>query len=107
MQPRNLPVAVPPVPPLELVDGDGVLDPQPAASSTLALATVTATMDFLNSDLLDEGSETLPQRPPAPIKPQPARGTNVTPPSGIARRLALLAGARQALADLPVMLMPN
>jgi hypothetical protein len=90
MQPRNFPAVVPPEVELALLDDDGVPEePQPAASSTLAVAAATAIIDFLNSDLLDKGSAMLPQRPPAPLTPQPARGTNVTPPTGIARRLAL------------------
>jgi len=98
----------PPVLELELVDDDGVPEePQPAASSTLAVAAATAIIDLLNSDLLDMGSTVLPQRPPAPLTPQPAQGTNVTPPTGIARRLALAAQARKAVRDLLVMLMPN
>src|SRR6266481_3185656 len=108
MQPRNLPVVVPPVPVvlLELLDGVPA-DPQAAASSVTALATVTAIIDFLNSDLLDEGSTGLPQRPPAPLKPQPAWGPTRFPPHGNARRLAPQPGTRKALRDLLVMLMPN
>ena len=55
MQPTNFPAVVPPVPELELDDGVPA-DPQPAASSTLAVAAATAMIDLLNSDLLDEGS---------------------------------------------------
>ena len=82
MQPRNLPVVVPPVP-LELLEPpDGVpADPQPAASSVTALATVTAIIDFLNSDLLNEGSTVLPQRPPGSTQTPASPGTNVIPPS--------------------------
>jgi hypothetical protein len=107
MQPRNFPAVVPVVE-LELLDDDGVPEePQPAASRTLAVAAATAIIDLLNSDLLDKGSAMLPQRPPAPLAPQPATGTNVTPPTGIARRLALPARTRKAVRDLLVMLMPN
>jgi len=105
MQPRVFPAVVPPV--LELLLDDGVADPHPAASSTPAVAVATAIIDLFNSDLLDKGSPMLPQRPPAPLTPQPARGTNVTPPNGIARRLALPAQTRKADRDLLVMLMPN
>jgi hypothetical protein len=106
MQPRNFPAVVPVV--LLLEPPDGVPEePQPAASSTLAVAAATAMIDLLNSDLLDMGSTMLPQRPPAPLTPQPARGTNVTPPTGISRRLALPAQTRKAVRDLLVMLMPN
>jgi hypothetical protein len=108
MQPRNFPAVAPVVLLLELELLDGVPDElQPAASSTLAVAAATAIIDLFNSDLLDMGSTMLPQRPPAPLTPQPARGTNVTPPTGIARRLALPAQTRKAVRDLLVMLMPN
>jgi hypothetical protein len=107
MQPRNFPAVVPPVFELEPDDGEPA-DPQPAASSVHTLATDAAMIDFLNSDdLLDKGSSALPQRPPAPLTPQPAQGTNVTPPTGIVRRLALPARTRKAVRDLLVMLMPN
>jgi hypothetical protein len=55
MQPRNFPAVVPPVPELALGLDDGVpVDPQPAASSTLAVAAATAMIDLFNSDLLDK-----------------------------------------------------
>jgi len=102
---------VPPVPVLVLgllLDEGVPEDPQPAASSKQAVAEATAMIDLLNSDLLNQGSTVLPQRPPAPIPPQPAWGTSVTtPPTGIAGRLALPAKTRKAVRDLLVMLMPN
>lgn len=106
MQPRSFPAVAAPVLEVELLAGLPA-EAQPAASSTLALATATVMIDLFNSDLLDKGSKMLPQRPPAPLTPQPARGTNVTPPTGIARRLALPAQTRKADRDLLVMLMPN
>ncbi len=89
-----------------LGDDVGLAEPHPAASSTVALATATGIIDFLNSYLLDEGSAMLPHRPPAPLTAPAGRG-HVTPPYGIVRRLALPAKARKELADLLVMLMPN
>jgi len=64
MQPRNFPAVAPVAVPLGLLlDDDGVpADPQPAASSTVALATVAAIIDFFHCYLLDEGSTTLPYR---------------------------------------------
>jgi len=55
MQPRNFPAVAPVVPELLLEDGE-LADPQPAASSTLAMAATTAMIDLFNSDLLDMGS---------------------------------------------------
>jgi hypothetical protein len=55
MQPRNFPAVAPVV--LEVLPEDGELaEAQPAASSTLAVATATAIIDLFNSDLLDMGS---------------------------------------------------
>jgi hypothetical protein len=58
MQPVNFPVVVPPVLVvwLELLDEGVPADAQPAANSTLAVATATAKIDLFNSDLLDMGS---------------------------------------------------
>ncbi|MGO8960557.1 MAG: hypothetical protein ACLQFR_24755 [Streptosporangiaceae bacterium] len=108
MQPRNLLAVVAAVLLPELLgdDDDGELaEPHPAASR-VAPATATVIIDLLNSYLLDEGSAMLPQRPPASLATPAGRG-HMTPPYGIARRLALPAKARKELADLLVMLMPN
>jgi len=107
IQPTNFP-AVPPVPVLVLVLLDGELaEAQPAASSRLALASATAMIDLFNCDLLDVGSTDAALAAAGSTRTPAGPGTNVTPPTGIARRLALPAKTRKAVRDLPVMLMPN
>jgi hypothetical protein len=58
MQPRNLLAVVPAVLVVLELLGGGVelVEPHPAVSSKVALATATVIIEFLNSYLLDEGS---------------------------------------------------
>jgi hypothetical protein len=88
MQPRNLLLAAAPAVLLEpdVDDGDGeVAEAQPAAS-TVAPATTTVMIDFLNSYLLDEGSARC-RNDRRLFERRPNRPGQLSPPNGISRRV--------------------
>jgi len=78
MQPRNLPLAVGVLVLLEPLDDGADAEPH-AASTSAALATAAVIIDLLNSYLLDEGSATLPKRPPALLTALAGQGRMTSP----------------------------
>jgi len=78
MQPRNFPLALAP-PVLVALLFDGELAEPHAASTNAALATAATVIDLLTCYLLDKGTATLPQLPPA-LRTAPAGQGKMTSP---------------------------